>query len=157
MNEVLNCRSLFKSYLTGEKKIEVLKGLDLEILEGEMVAIIGESGVGKSTLLHILGAIDPPDSGQVRLRGEEIFSKNHLELSRFRNRGCPCTLRFIKMALSWIGGSMAQGGLPSISRSPTGASRVTYLKIAPILICCLIVVIVTPSPSWSIPSLPSIT
>jgi lipoprotein-releasing system ATP-binding protein len=86
MNEILACRSLFKSYLTGEKRIEVLKGLDLEILEGEMVAIIGESGVGKSTLLHILGAIDPPDSGQVRLRGEEIFSKNHLELSRFRNR-----------------------------------------------------------------------
>lgn len=86
MNEILACQSLFKSYLTGEKRIEVLKGLDLEILEGEMIAIIGESGVGKSTLLHILGAIDPPDSGQVRLRGEEIFSKNHSELSRFRNR-----------------------------------------------------------------------
>ncbi len=86
MNEILTCQSLFKSYLTGEKRIEVLKGLDLEVLEGEMIAVIGESGVGKSTLLHILGAIDSPDSGRVTLRGEEIFSKNHLELSRFRNR-----------------------------------------------------------------------
>ncbi len=86
MNRILMCESLYKSYLTGEKKIEVLKGLFFEIMEGEMVAIVGESGVGKSTLLHILGAIDLPDSGRVTLQEEDIFSKNHQELSRFRNR-----------------------------------------------------------------------
>jgi lipoprotein-releasing system ATP-binding protein len=86
MNKILTCESLYKSYLTGQKKIEVLKGLDLEIMEGEMVAVVGESGVGKSTLLHILGTIDLPDSGRVALQGEDIFSKNHQELSCFRNR-----------------------------------------------------------------------
>ncbi len=86
MNRILKCESLFKSYLTGNKKIEVLKGLDLEVLEGEMVAIVGESGVGKSTLLHLLGAIDSPDSGKVYFKGVDIFSSDRMELSSFRNK-----------------------------------------------------------------------
>ncbi|MEW5807545.1 MAG: ABC transporter ATP-binding protein [Acidobacteriota bacterium] len=86
MNEVLRCEALVKSYLTGERTIEVLKGVDLQLEEGKMVAVVGESGVGKSTLLHMLGAIDRPDSGKVYLRGIDLFARNGNELAQIRNR-----------------------------------------------------------------------
>jgi lipoprotein-releasing system ATP-binding protein len=83
---LLRVESLSKSFATGEGVIEVLRGVDLAVDEGERLAILGESGVGKSTLLHLLGALDRPSAGRVLVRGENLFDKAPEELARFRNR-----------------------------------------------------------------------
>jgi len=76
---------LHKSFETGDGKIEVLRGIDFEIQPGDCVAIVGSSGVGKSTLLHILGTLDHPTSGTVEFRGEDLFVNSSDELARFRS------------------------------------------------------------------------
>ncbi len=74
-----------KSFETGDGRIEVLRGLDLQVRSGDRIAIVGQSGVGKSTFLHILGTLDHPSAGQLRFRGEDVFSKSPEELARLRN------------------------------------------------------------------------
>jgi len=78
-------RSLTKAYASDGRRIEVLKGVDLDVARGEMVGIVGESGVGKSTLMHILGTLDVPDSGKVLLDGEDVFRSSEEERTRLRN------------------------------------------------------------------------
>jgi lipoprotein-releasing system ATP-binding protein len=76
---------LWKRFATGEGSIDVLRGVDLRIGAGDRLAIVGESGVGKSTLLHILGTLDHPSEGTVRFRGDDVFAKTPVELASFRN------------------------------------------------------------------------
>lgn len=83
---LLQVRGLTKDFRLGEKEIHVLKGIDLEIRKAETLAILGVSGVGKTTLLHILGALDRPTQGQIVYRGEDQFSRLDRELAHFRNR-----------------------------------------------------------------------
>ena len=66
---------LHKSYKTPKQKLAVLSGAHLKVMVGEMLGITGASGVGKSTLLHILGGLDHPDAGKVLFRGEDICSR----------------------------------------------------------------------------------
>jgi lipoprotein-releasing system ATP-binding protein len=77
---------LTKHYGEGDQAIRVLEDLDFEIRRTERVAIVGESGVGKSTLLHILGALDRPTAGQVFLDGQDLFALPEPELAAYRNR-----------------------------------------------------------------------
>ncbi len=87
MNEtLLAARGLAKSYPSGPRRIEVLRGLDLDLGEGEAVAVVGESGVGKSTLLHLLGGLDRADSGSLRFRAREILGAESAEVADYRNR-----------------------------------------------------------------------
>jgi lipoprotein-releasing system ATP-binding protein len=86
MSELLRARGLRKSFPMGEGTIEVLRGVDLELHRAERLAIVGNSGVGKSTLLHLLGTLDRPSSGSVEFRGEDLFARGPAELARFRNR-----------------------------------------------------------------------
>lgn len=86
MNDLLAVRDLHKSFFEGGEEIRVLRGLHLELGMGERLAIVGESGVGKSTLLHILGALDPPSGGAVVFRGRELSSLDDDGLSHLRNR-----------------------------------------------------------------------
>jgi lipoprotein-releasing system ATP-binding protein len=83
---VLDARGLVKSYRSGEKTIQVLRGLDFEVGEGEAVAVVGDSGVGKSTLLHILGGLDLPDAGAVAFRGRDRVVPGGGDLAEYRNR-----------------------------------------------------------------------
>ncbi len=68
-NAVLSARALVKTYLSGDRRIEVLRGVDLEILASESVSIRGESGSGKSTMLNLLSGLDTPDSGELAWTG----------------------------------------------------------------------------------------
>ncbi len=85
MSNLYSIQGLHKSYMEGEKKIVVLLDLQLTIAEGERLAIVGESGVGKSTLLHILGTLDRPTSGQLIYRGRDLSLLRDDELAHFRN------------------------------------------------------------------------
>jgi lipoprotein-releasing system ATP-binding protein len=73
-----------KEYRGRTEALRVLKGVNLTVHEGELVAIVGASGVGKSTLLHLLGALDRPTAGRVTFRGEDLFARTDAELCRFR-------------------------------------------------------------------------
>ena len=76
---------LTKRFVTADGELEVLRDVDFRLEEGARVAIVGQSGVGKSTFLHVLGALDRPTAGSVRFRGEDVFAKPPDELARFRN------------------------------------------------------------------------
>ena len=77
---------LHKSYYDGETELPVLQGVDLEVNMSELIAVIGASGVGKSTLLHILGTLDRPTAGRVLYDEQDIFTWQDTELARFRNK-----------------------------------------------------------------------
>jgi len=77
--------NLHKSYVSGNKTLEVLKGVNIKIEPGKLIAITGPSGAGKSTLLHILGGLDVPSQGEVIFAGHNIYELNDAELSRIRN------------------------------------------------------------------------
>ncbi len=77
---------LAKTYLMGDKRLEVLRGIDLDIAEGELVALTGPSGAGKSTFLHLLGTLDVPTRGQLLFDGEDVFERGEEGLASFRNQ-----------------------------------------------------------------------
>jgi lipoprotein-releasing system ATP-binding protein len=79
-------QGLVKTFTTNGNRVEVLKGLDLDIYSGETLAVVGASGVGKSTLLHILGTLERPTAGQVLWEGEEVFALDDRRLAAFRNQ-----------------------------------------------------------------------
>jgi len=83
---LVRARDLSRSFPTGDGMIEVLQGLDLDIAKGDRIAIVGQSGVGKSTLLHILGTLDHPTSGTLHFRGENVFDRSRESLSDLRGR-----------------------------------------------------------------------
>ena len=89
MNEnghtVIEVRDLHKGFRQGPRRIEVLKGINLQLTAGHSLAIVGASGAGKSTLLHILGGLDRPDSGEVLINGQLIWSMSEAQRGRLRN------------------------------------------------------------------------
>ncbi|PLY15963.1 MAG: lipoprotein-releasing system ATP-binding protein LolD [Sedimenticola sp.] len=88
---VIECRDLRRTFADGHLKVEVLKGVNLQIAVGERVAIVGSSGSGKSTLLHCLGGLDLATAGEVRIDGQNIEKLGEAERGRVRNR----TLGFV--------------------------------------------------------------
>jgi len=86
MSNLLSVRDLYKSFLEGEKEISILRGLDLDLNHGERLAVVGESGVGKSTLLHLIGTLDRPTKGEILYLDKVIPMDDETALSHFRNR-----------------------------------------------------------------------
>ena len=82
----LEARGISKTYQVGTTMLTVLRDLDLDVAAGEMVAIVGASGVGKSTLLHVLGGLDRADRGSVVIAGQDVTALRDAELVPFRNR-----------------------------------------------------------------------
>ncbi len=86
MNEiVLSCRNLGKTFTQGSYAVNVFDSIDLDVVKGERVAIVGVSGSGKSTLLHLLGGLDTPTSGNVSLQGKDFASLNENVRGDLRN------------------------------------------------------------------------
>jgi len=82
---ILSATDLHRDFKTPETTLPVLKGISLELARGEMMAVTGASGVGKSTLLHLLGGLDRPTSGEIRINGAVLGNKSERELAWFRN------------------------------------------------------------------------
>ncbi len=86
MSSVLLCKQLVKSYQQGSIETKVLTGLDLDVTQGELLAVVGSSGCGKSTFLHLAGALDTPTSGEVLINGINVHQLSDKERARFRNQ-----------------------------------------------------------------------
>ncbi|MBR6462590.1 ABC transporter ATP-binding protein [bacterium] len=83
---LLVCENIVKEFGNAPNRIAVLKGVSLSLEKGELATILGSSGAGKSTLLNIIGALDPPSSGNVYLDGEDLYSLNDRKISALRNQ-----------------------------------------------------------------------
>ncbi|MEW5962414.1 MAG: ABC transporter ATP-binding protein [Pseudomonadota bacterium] len=94
---VFSVRGLTKVYRTGEVEVHALAGLDLDLVAGEMVVLLGPSGSGKSTLLNILGGLDRPTSGTVRFRGQELDALDEQGLTAFRRRHVGFVFQFYNL------------------------------------------------------------
>ena len=90
----LQAHGLSKTYRNAEVPVQVFENLTLDVERGEMLAIVGPSGIGKSTLLHLLGGLDTSDSGQIRVAGNDLTSMSNDELARFRNRNVGFVFQF---------------------------------------------------------------
>ena len=90
----LEGHELSKTYRNAEVPVLVFNELDLEVEKGEMLAIVGPSGIGKSTLLHLLGGLDRPDSGRVKVDDRELTNMSADDLARFRNRNVGFVFQF---------------------------------------------------------------
>jgi len=87
----IRVQGISKTYVRNKVKVDILTNIDCTIYKGEVVGIVGASGVGKTTLLHIIGALDRPTTGNVLHFGKDISALSDEELSRFRNK----TLGFV--------------------------------------------------------------
>jgi lipoprotein-releasing system ATP-binding protein len=91
---LLEARDVHKSYWLGEKEIHVLRGASFSLEPGEMASLVGPSGVGKSTFLHVVGTLDPPTAGTVLFEGRDAFAMTEEELASFRNRSVGFVFQF---------------------------------------------------------------
>lgn len=91
---LIEVQDLHKFYQMAEEKLEVLRGLNMTLEPGEMVSLVGKSGVGKSTLLHILGTLDTPSAGSVHFGGVDVSSLSGEELAAFRNQNIGFIFQF---------------------------------------------------------------
>ena len=118
--------ALAKSYAMGDSRVGVLRDLDLAVARGEMIAIVGASGVGKSTLLHVLGGLDTIDAGEVRIGGTALRELDDPALVAFRNRHVGFVFQFHHLlpefsALENAEMPMRIAGLPAVERRARAA------------------------------------
>jgi lipoprotein-releasing system ATP-binding protein len=85
MNNVLECKKIVKTFHDGDRKLDILRGIDLQVPKGEILAISGTSGAGKSTLLHIMGTLDNPTSGELLYNGNPLSKMNKRRINQLRN------------------------------------------------------------------------
>jgi len=94
MSEVLACAKLCKTFREGADAVQVLRGVDLGVAQGEVIAVVGASGSGKSTLLHLLGGLDEPTSGEVSVLGRPMHGLSDAERGELRNRSLGFVYQF---------------------------------------------------------------
>ncbi len=114
-----------KSFRDGEREIPVLRGVDLQVAQGELVAIVGPSGSGKSTLLHVAGGLDRDYRGRVAVEGSDLSRLSARELARLRNRTIGFVFQSFNLlpGLSAIENVMLPGMLRDATGEPPGAVR----------------------------------
>ena len=126
--KLIEMKNITKEYSVGEIKIKALDNVSLQISKGEFVAITGQSGSGKSTIMNILGCLDKPESGTYILNGQDVFRANGKKLSQIRNR----EIGFIFQSFNLISSLSAEENieLPLIYRGIKKAERRILAKNA---------------------------
>jgi lipoprotein-releasing system ATP-binding protein len=118
----LQARAIYKSYSVGGSPLPVLRDLDLTVESGEMIAVVGASGVGKSTLLHVLGGLDRADSGSVAVGDVDLTALSDASLVSFRNRQIGFVFQFHHLLPEFS--ALENAEMPMrISRAPLGEAR----------------------------------
>ena len=120
MNNIVQALNLGKEYPLPDGVLRVFEGISLDILQGDLVAIMGMSGVGKTTFLNLLGALDKPTKGEILFDGEDLLQKNDKELASIRNRKIGFVFQFYHLLIS----NCATTPRPTITvASPTEAKQ----------------------------------
>lgn len=127
---IISARDLRKSFATAAGELQVLKGIRLDIEQGEIVGIVGASGAGKSTLLHVLGALERPSSGRVLYGETDIFSISRNALASFRNRTIGFVFQFHHLLPEFSAvENIMMPGLIGISESRGGSRRLQHEQV----------------------------
>ena len=122
---LVQAKNISKSYTSSGSKIEILNEVDLNLYAGETVAIVGASGIGKSTLLQILGTLDHPDSGNLWFQGKNIFKLTPLQLANFRNTSVGFVFQFHHLLPEFS--TLENTMMPALIKNMT-ASKARYLS-----------------------------
>ena len=127
---LLDVRGVHKSYWLGEKEIHVLRGASFSLKAGEMASLVGPSGVGKSTFLHVVGTLDPPTAGSVRFEGRDAFEMPEEELALFRNTtiGFVFQFHYLLPEFTAVQNVSMPGRIHRLSREEAEARAVEMLK-----------------------------
>ena len=119
---LLVAQGVEKEYHSKAEPLRVLKGVNLTVHEAELIAVVGASGVGKSTLLHVLGALDRPTAGSVWFRGQDLFARSEAELTRFRREEVGFVFQLYNLLTDFT--ALENAMLPAlIQRRPTAEAR----------------------------------
>ena len=120
MDTLITIDNLCKSFYDGDSELKVLKGVNLDIYKSEILSIMGASGVGKSTLLHILGTLDRPTTGKIFYEDEDITTFSERQLASFRNNGIGFVFQFHQLLPEFTAlENVAMGRLIKTSRGHT--------------------------------------
>ena len=125
-NMILSARNIHRKYQQGSSALHILKGVDLDINEGDVLSLVGPSGAGKSTLLHILGGLDKPNEGDVLLDGKNVYTVSDAERSRIRNLQVGFVFQFYHLLPEFT--ALENVALPALITSGTGKSQAATLR-----------------------------
>ncbi len=124
--KMIEIENVYKTYTSGPQAVEVLKGIDLVIRKAEVVTIVGPSGVGKSTLLHIMGALDVPTEGQVVIGGKEVQHLQNDSLAKFRNKAVGFVFQFHHLLPEFT--AFENVIIPSMMHEPLNSEKEEYAR-----------------------------
>ena len=128
MSTLVSIRNLHKTYQRGPEKVDVLNGLDIDIDEGDFVALMGPSGSGKTTLLNLIGGLDSPTSGQIAVDGTRIDSMGSGKLSQWRSNNVGFVFQFYNLMPTLTAQKNVE--LPLLLTKLSGAQRKRNAEIA---------------------------
>jgi len=128
MSTLVSIRNLHKTYQRGPEKVDVLNGLDIDIAEGDFVALMGPSGSGKTTLLNLIGGLDSPTSGEIAVSGTRIDSMGSGKLSQWRSNNVGFVFQFYNLMPTLTAQKNVE--LPLLLTKLSGAQRKRNAEIA---------------------------